>query len=257
MGNEGTVLLDLLVQSDQSIPVSINGEVVNDPHDNAKEVDDRPDVVEDRAWTLNPKVHDRQSGLLSGCSRQLRVPSRSGRLGTHHELPEFAHGMGSNLLREERPSGSEDAGDLGPARIYGVSRRHEVDRCIGEGEDRVVRVGSHDVNAEGLKAVPRDGHVRPPPFNSNGQWSEARQTTQQLAATRLEIQHRRGSWRSLRNEVEVVPGGALFERATHEPGEVPTMDWCALCFSDELLERTFHRMQSVAPRTVVGIVRCQ
>jgi hypothetical protein len=67
------------VQCEESIPVSIDGEVRHDPNDLAEKVDDRTDIVEGRAQALGPQVVDAQAGGFRGFPGDLRIARRAGR----------------------------------------------------------------------------------------------------------------------------------------------------------------------------------
>jgi hypothetical protein len=49
MGNKWTVPLDLLMQSGETVSVFVDGESWDRPVDLSEEVNDGPDIVEDRA----------------------------------------------------------------------------------------------------------------------------------------------------------------------------------------------------------------
>ena len=56
MGDEWTLALDLLMENQEPIPISVDVEAGDRPQHLAQEMDDRPDIVEDRAQRLLSEI---------------------------------------------------------------------------------------------------------------------------------------------------------------------------------------------------------
>ncbi len=99
MRDERAIVDDLLMEPLESLAVLGHREARNDPHDQAKEVHDRPDIHELDSEPLGSQVHDLETNCLSISAGKLRVPRRTARLWSQEELSQLAKGVGANLLR--------------------------------------------------------------------------------------------------------------------------------------------------------------
>ena len=115
--DEGAVPLDVLVEREESAPVPIDSEVRDDPNDQTEEVDDRSDIVEDRAQSFSAEVLDLQTDGFGGFLGKPWLAGRPRRLGAHHELSQLSEGMGPDLLREEGSRRAKDPSHLLPPRL--------------------------------------------------------------------------------------------------------------------------------------------
>jgi hypothetical protein len=108
------------------IPVLLDSEIRNGPHDLPQKVNDRGDVKELYSQRFLTYIYNFESGLPRVSDGNFRVSPVANWLCSHDEICEFSIRARPDLLRKIRRSGSQDTSYLGPINDCWMSTHHKI-----------------------------------------------------------------------------------------------------------------------------------